>query len=490
MPALITILYLVAAVLGASFAVAELRMLARFLMHRASVRAAVRSRGLASPATAATRPPTVTIQIPLYNERLSARQVILAAAAQDYPKDRFDIQVLDDSTDETRDVVAAAVAKVTATGVRAAQIHRENREGYKAGALAAGLTTSDAEFVAVFDADFSPQPDFLRRVMVEHDAFRDPRVAFLQTRWEFSHAGEGLFHQAMALLLDRHFYVQKPTRAFAGQVATFNGSAGVWRRAAIDAAGGWSSDTLTEDLDLSFRCALAGWEGRYLHDVAVPNELPQEMRAFKLQQRRWARGNAQCVRKLMGSVLDSKNRLRDRWEEAFLLAGYAIHPVLLINLFLWPWAVLYVNRPLFLVMQGLMTLATLVAPFSFVLTLNERGDRVGWSTTGHLLGGIGIGIGLMINNTVAQLQGFLRKEGEFARTPKGWKVDQTGQVLAQQTYASPLHWTFFVELAVLGYCIWTGAILVERGEALWAVPMLFWGLCVGLVVQLQFAPHR
>lgn len=490
MPILVTVLYLVAATLAASFALAEMRMLLRFLMNRAAIRASMHSLGRATAARVATRPPTVTIQIPLYNERFSARPAILASAAQDYDKDRFDVQVLDDSTDQTRDVVAAAVAEVRASGVRVEHIRRDNREGYKAGALAAGLKRSDAEFVALFDADFNPPRDFLRRVILEEDAFRDPTVAFVQTRWAFSHAGEGLFHAAMALLLDRHFFIQKPTRVFAGQVTTFNGSGGVWRRSAIDAAGGWSSDTLTEDLDLSYRCALAGWKGLYIHDILVPNELPEEMRAFKLQQRRWARGNAQCFLKLMGRVLDGKNRLRDRWEEAFLLAGYAIHPVLLVNLLLWPWAVLYMDRDLFLILQGLMSVALLVAPFSFLLTLRERGDRLRLDTAGQLLAGISIGVGLMINNTVGQIQGFLQKKGEFFRTPKGWKSGNTGPGHLQQGYTSPLHWTFATELAVVGYCAWTALLLVERREAFWAMPMVFWGLCVGLVVQLQLVPRR
>jgi cellulose synthase/poly-beta-1,6-N-acetylglucosamine synthase-like glycosyltransferase len=486
---LITILYLIAAVLAAAFAAAEVRMLLRFLMNRTAIRATMQPHR-AAKADAAVRPPTVTIQLPMFNERLSARQVILAAAAQDYDKERFDIQVLDDSTDDTQEIVAAVVAELKAKGIRIENIHRKNRAGYKAGALAAGLTKSSSEFVAVFDADFSPPPNFLRRVMVDEDAFREPKVAFVQTRWGFDRSDSGLFHSAMALLLDRHFYIQKPTRAFAGQVMTFNGSGGVWRRAAIDAAGGWTSDTLTEDLDLSYRCALAGWTGRYVHDISVPNELPEEMRAFKLQQRRWARGNAQCLRKLLGNVLDTGNRLRDRWEEAFLLAGYSIHPILFTNLLLWPWAVLYMDRSVFWAMQALMSVALLVAPFSFLLTLAERGDSLKVSSLAHALAGIGIGIGLMVNNSVAQIQGLVLNEGEFARTPKGWQSDRADRADVLPAYASPLHWTFALELAVIGYCLWSTALLVSRGESLWAVAMLFWGLCIGLVAALQVRPRR
>jgi cellulose synthase/poly-beta-1,6-N-acetylglucosamine synthase-like glycosyltransferase len=487
MSVLVTSLYVVAALCGAAFALAEFRLLVRFLRHRSGVREAARSTGPAAAEGEHPLPPTVTVQIPLYNERLTARRVILAAASQCYPADRFDIQVLDDSTDETTEVVGRTVSEVRSRGIRVEHVRRGSRKGYKAGAMAEGLQRSTADFVAVFDADFTPEPDFLWRAMVEESAFQDPTVAFLQARWSVTHAARGLFLSALALFLDRHFYVQKPTRAFAGQVTTFNGSAGIWRRAAIEAGGGWSADTLTEDLDLSYRCALAGWRGHYVHDISVPNELPGHMRAFKLQQRRWARGNAQCFLKLARRVLDSGNRLRDRWEEAFLLAGYGIHPVLLANLILWPWSVLYVDRTFFWGMQALMSLATLVAPVSFLITLHERGDRLGMDSVAQVLAGMCLGIGLMVNNSVGQMQGFLSRGGEFARTPKG-RPSQDGTSLLRP-YESPLHWTFFLELVVVAYCVATSALLVERGEALWALPMLFWGASVGLVMRLQLAPQ-
>lgn len=394
--------------------------------------------------------------------------------------------MLDDSTDETIAQVREVVDEVRAKGIRIQHVQRSVRTGYKAGALADGLQRSTADFVAVFDADFAPPPDFLWRALVEEEAFQDPTVAFIQTRWT-SQAAEGLFYSALALLLDRHFFIQKPARAFAGQVTTFNGSGGIWRRTAIEAAGGWSADTLTEDLDLSFRCALAGWQGRYLHDISVPNELPEHMRAFKLQQRRWARGNAQCFRKLTRRVMDSGNRLKDRWDEAFLLAGYGIHPVLLANLVLWPWAVLYMDRTYFLVMQGFMSLALMAAPISFFLTVRERGDGIKLESLGQVLAGLCLGIGLMVNNTVGQIQGFVLGEGEFLRTPKGWRSLGATASLAVRPYASPLHWTFFAELAVLAYCLLGSTLLMAQGEALWAIPLVFWGMCLGLVMHLQLS---
>jgi len=485
----ISFLYAIAAVLASAFAFVELRMLWQFLRNRAAIHATFEGPARAIPAPADATAPRVTVQIPLYNERTTAEQIIRAAAAQDYPRDRFDVQVLDDSTDETQQIVAKVVAEIAATGVRIAHLHRDNRQGYKAGALAEGLERTDAEFFAVFDADFVPEPSFLRRLLLEERPFDDPKVAFVQARWSFGGPVKNLFASALALLIDRHFFVQKPTRAFVGNVTTFNGSAGIWRRSAVDEAGGWSADTLTEDLDLSYRCALRGWRGAYVHRVAVVNEIPGHMRAFKAQQHRWAKGNAQCFKSLTGRVMASRGVLRDKWDEAFLLAGYAIHPILLTNLILWPWAVLYMDRTLFWVLQAFMGVAILVAPLSFAITVIERDGRWSLASLGEIIAGICVGIGLMVNNSAGQVQGFMEAGGEFVRTPKankpvGAKASKSGARL----YTSPLHWTFFAELLVLGYCLFGAALLLARGEGLWAVPLVFWAMCLGLVAQMQMTP--
>jgi cellulose synthase/poly-beta-1,6-N-acetylglucosamine synthase-like glycosyltransferase len=487
----ITLLYGSASVFLAAFGVWELRMLAQFLRNRAVIRGAVPRSGSGAAPRNDRVTPTVTIQIPLFNERTAAEQIILAAAAQEYPKDRFDIQVLDDSTDETPRIVAKVVEQVTAKGVKIQHIRRDNRQGYKAGALAEGLQRSRAEFVAVFDADFVPETGFLRRLLVESHAFDDPTVAFVQARWAWGSVQEGWLPSALALLLDRHFRVQKPTREFAGNVTTFNGSGGIWRRKAIDSAGGWTSDTLTEDLDLSYRCALEGWHGRYLADVMVQNELPGHMRAFKLQQRRWARGSAQCVRKLTGRVMSARQMVRHRWDEAFMLAGYAIHPLLLASLLLWPWAVVYVDRRLFWVLQGLMSLGMIAALASFLITVHERDEPISLGTVGRVVVSLCVGMGLMVNNTVGQLQGFATAGGEFVRTPKK-KRTATDSALAalgaEQAYASPLHWTFYAEVLVMAYCLAGAAFLLQHGEGLWSLAMFFWASCLGLMVQQQMAP--
>jgi len=508
MQALISLLYGMAAVIGAAFAVVELRMLYRFLRNRAAIRAGVSIESQErrpEHRTQETFAPTVTVQIPLYNERMSAEQIVRAAAAQDYPRDRFDIQVLDDSTDETSAIVLKVVEEMRMEGVRIQHIRRGNRKGYKAGALSEGLQRSGADFVALFDADFVPESNFLRRLLIDAVSFDDPSVAFVQARWSWAGGVRGLLPSALSLLLDRHFAIQKPTQEFVGSVTTFNGSAGVWRRAAIDDAGGWTSDTLTEDLDLSYRSALRGWRGRYMQDVQVPNELPEDMRAFKLQQRRWAKGNAQCFRKLTGQVLGPRSVVRDRWDEAFVLAGYAIHPLLLTSLILWPWAVLHVDRTVFFLLQALMSLGMIAALLSFMITMRERDAGFSFRSLGEVLFGMGVGMGLMVNNTVGQIQGFLQSGGEFMRTPKGsTHVARTalptsdgvavasgaGVVLQPRAYASPLDWTFFAEILVMAYCVMGAAYLMQAGEAFWSVPMVMWALSMGLMVQQQILLPR
>lgn len=501
MTAPITVLFGVAAVLSAAFGLMELRMLARFLKNRREIRRVTGALGNDAPEGDVGEPPTVTIQIPLYNERTAAEQIVRAAAAQTYPADRFDIQVLDDSTDETTEIVARVTEQLRAEGVRVRHLHRAERDGYKAGALAEGLEASDAEFVAVFDADFVPDPDFLRKMLIERRVFDDATVAFAQARWAWdADERKSWLTRVLSLLLDRHFLIQKPVRAWARNVTTFNGSGGIWRRAAIDDAGGWASDTLTEDLDLSYRCALNGWRGRYLEDVKVVNELPNHVRAFKLQQRRWAKGTAQCLRKLIGRVMGSGDRVTDRWEELTLLAGYAIHPLLLTCLFLWPWAVLYVDRTLFWVMQALMALGIVAAAVSMLLTARERDGRLSFGGVREVVSGLMLGVGIMINNTVGQLEGLVESGGEFVRTPKKAHAPTSAAATpdrpdpaptpSAEGYATPLHWTFFAEVGVMVYCAWGLLFLVQSGEPLWAIAMGSWGLCIGLVVVQQIVRSR
>jgi cellulose synthase/poly-beta-1,6-N-acetylglucosamine synthase-like glycosyltransferase len=478
---LVAFVYAVTAGLAALYASFEGRFLWHFVRRRQQIRDAQQQPKAAVPIDDLLAP-MLTIQIPLYNERATASVAIRAAAAQDYPRERLEIQVLDDSTDETTAIVASTVAELQAQGVRIEHIHREHRKGFKAGALANGLACSEGELVAIFDADFAPPPNFARRLILELRTFDDSGVAFVQARWGFVNSDENLVTLAQALLIDRHFYVQKPTWQHLGRVTMFNGSAGIWRRSAIDDSGGWSADTLTEDLDLSYRAAMRGWRGRYVASVASDSELPAHLLAFKLQQRRWAKGCAQAVKKL-GRDVARASGMRGRVDELFVIGGYVVHPILLLNTLLWPWAVLYSKpREVFLTAQVIVSLATLVGPISFALSAREVGRPLSWTFVRDVTFATLLGIGLMVNNTFAHLTGYLPRKHSFDRTPK-----RAGRAEVT-SYALSVDWTLGAELLLLAYCIASAVFLIREGQGVWAPPCLLWSIAMSIMIALQLAP--
>jgi cellulose synthase/poly-beta-1,6-N-acetylglucosamine synthase-like glycosyltransferase len=472
----IAIAYLVTALFAAVYASFELRLFLAFLRARPEVRKLRDGvhRGHVGEV------PTVTIQIPLYNERGAAAVSIRAAAAQNYPRDRFEIQVLDDSTDETVAIVDALVEELAATGVAITVIRRAERQGYKAGALAHGLTLSQSELVAIFDADFDPPPDFLKNLVLDQAVFTDARVAFVQARWGFHNARDNLLTAAQSLFLERHFFIQKPTWLHLGRVTQFNGSGGIWRRAAIEAAGGWSSDTLTEDLDLSYRVAMAGWRAVYVSSVSAESELPSHLLSFKLQQRRWAKGSAQAVKKLAGRILRARH-FQSRMDELFIVAGYVVHPILLLNTLLWPWAVLYATpKDAFLFAQAVLSAATFVGPISFALTAKEMGRPLGIGFLRDVLAASVLGMGLMVNNSVAHMSGYFVKDARFDRTPKG---------KAKGSYRLPLHWSILLEGLLLVYTAGSAVWLIREGQLAWAPPCIIWTFALSLMLVMQLAPQ-
>lgn len=272
--------------------------------------------------------PPVLVQLPLYNEANVVARLIDAAAALDYPADRLEVQVLDDSDDLTQDIVAERVAWHRKRGVAIEQVRRPDRSGYKAGALAHGLTLTDAPLVAIFDADFVPAPDFLRRTV---PYLGDPNVGLVQARWEHLNRDARLLTRLQAVALDAHFRIEQRARSATGRFFNFNGTAGVFRRAAIETAGGWAADTITEDLDLSLRAQLCGWRFVYVDGVSAPAELPARLDALREQQRRWTRGAGQTARKLLGEVWRTPDvLLRARLEATFQLLLNAAYPLLLL----------------------------------------------------------------------------------------------------------------------------------------------------------------
>jgi hypothetical protein len=289
--------------------------------------------GLPGVPRAPSRLPTVTVQLPLYNEAFVADRLIDAVARLDYPRELLDVQVLDDSTDATTAVVARCAARHAREGLRISHIRRPNRAGFKAGALGHGLSLSRAEFVAVFDADFVPEPDFLLRCL---PLFDSECVGLVQARWDHLNPDHSLLTRVQAMGLDAHFALEQRARDASGLMLNFNGTAGVWRRACIDDAGGWSHDTLTEDLDLSYRAQLAGWRLRYAGDVSVPAELPTDMPALRQQQYRWSKGAAETARKLMRPLLASDEPPARKAFGALHLTAHVVFPFVLGALLLHP----------------------------------------------------------------------------------------------------------------------------------------------------------
>ena len=370
------------------------------------------------PAIPPAELPTVTVQLPLFNERYVANRLIDAVCALDYPPEKLEIQVLDDSTDDTRGIVAARVAEHRDRGVDIRHLTRPDRKGFKAGALAAGLLQAKGDLVAVFDADFVPHSDFLHRTV---DAFARPEVGMVQARWGHINRGYSLLTRIQAILLDGHFVIEHAARHQGGHCFNFNGTAGVWRRTAIEEAGGWQHDTLTEDLDLSYRAQLAGWKFVFLPDVVVPAELPVDVDAFKSQQYRWAKGAAQTARKLLPAILRSDLPRRTRLEATIHLTSNASY-VLMILLSLLVFPAMYLRRGndpgiLLAIDLPLFCGATLAVLLFYAASQVESRDD--WLRSLLRLPALmGLGIGLSVNNSRAVLDGLREQGGVFERTPK------------------------------------------------------------------------
>jgi cellulose synthase/poly-beta-1,6-N-acetylglucosamine synthase-like glycosyltransferase len=362
--------------------------------------------------------PPVTIQLPIYNEMYVADRLIDAVCQIDYPRELLEIQVLDDSTDETRSVAEQAVRRNASRGVDITYIHRTDRTGYKAGALEAGLKVAKGEFVAIFDADFIPTVDFLKRTV---PFFVDPKIAMVQARWGHINQDYSLLTKIQSILLDGHFVLEHGGRNRAGLFFNFNGTAGIWRRTAITDAGGWQHDTLTEDLDLSYRAQLRGWRFIFLPDLIAPAEVPVEMNSFKSQQHRWAKGSIQTCRKLLPRILRANVPLHVKAEAFFHLTANFNYPLMcVLSVLMAPSMVIRYN-------MGWYEMLLIDVPLFFAATASvanfymvcQRELHADWITRAKYLPFLmSIGIGLAINNTRAVFEALLNKQSEFARTPK------------------------------------------------------------------------
>ena len=417
MEILIIILYGLALLLLFLYNCGQLSLIIVYLRSERKRRAAIASVAPIKPADL----PRVTIQLPVYNELYVVERLIDAVAQLKYPREKLDIQVLDDSSDETVDIIAAKVAEYKRQGLAIEHIRRPERTGFKAGALAYGTAFAKGEFIAIFDADFVPNPDFLLKT-IPH--FSDPEVAIVQTRWEHLNQDFSLITQLQAFGLNAHFTIEQSGRYAGGFLANFNGTGGVWRKAAIADAGGWQSDTLTEDLDLSYRAQLRGWKFVYREDIGSPAELPVAMNAMKSQQYRWMKGAAECARKLFTQVLRTPGVSLSMKVHAFyhlfssatfilvLLLGIMSVPLIYIRSRHpeWEWVFFIINLFQF---NLLILLSFYGIPF-LLLKQNENKAKLAWYFPMYS----SLMMGLSLHNTIAVIEGYMGRKTPFVRTPK------------------------------------------------------------------------
>lgn len=423
--------------------------------------------------------PVVTVQLPMYNELYVAERVIAAAATLDYPREKLQIQVLDDSTDYSATIARETCQRLSRQGFDVEYIHRTNRHGYKAGALANGLKTAKGEFVAIFDADFVPQPDMLKRSM---DYFTNPNVGCVQTRWDHINRGHSLLTRCQAIFLDGHFMIEHTARNRSGRFMNFNGTAGIWRKTAIEDSGGWQHDTLTEDVDLSYRAQVRGWNFVFLSDLLSPAELPPDIVAFKQQQHRWTKGQVQTAIKLLPSILKAPLPWWVKFEAFMHLTNTVVYiPAVLLTLILFP--VWYMDQDLFRT-QGTIFWALIVSTFcgmltasagSFYVLSQKAAGRSTFRTTLLVPFLMAVGAGISVMNAVAVLQGlFGRRDTEFVRTPK-YGVSAASMEWKKRAGAfrkNKRDWLPYLELALGLYMTGTLTVALYSGRAIGTWPFL------------------
>jgi cellulose synthase/poly-beta-1,6-N-acetylglucosamine synthase-like glycosyltransferase len=450
-------------------------------------------RNVAGPPPPIEKWPRVTVQLPIYNERYVIERLIETVAQFDYPRELLEIQVLDDSTDQTQAVASDCVERHRALGVPISYIHRDNREGFKAGALQEGMKQATGEFIAIFDADFIPPADFLRRTV---PYFADAGLAMVQTRWSYVNRNYSTLTEVEAILLDGHFAIEHSSRFRSGQFFNFNGTAGIWRRTAIEDSGGWQHDTLTEDTDLSYRAQLRGWHFIYLPEIDCPSELPVEMNAFKAQQARWAKGLMQTAKKVLPQVLRSDIPSGNKSEAVFHLTANISYPLMVfLSIILLPamivrfyqgwFQVLVIDLPLFL--------ASTCSISSFYLAAERALYPKTWKRTFWYLPFVmAIGIGLSVRNAVGVIEAIVGKKSEFVRTPK-YRVEaasqaQQGAWLKKKSYRKSAGWMPFAEIA-LGIYFAAATVYAIQNENYATVPffvLFVWGyLYTGLMSLAQ-----
>ncbi|MBA4312096.1 MAG: glycosyl transferase family 2 [Chlorobiaceae bacterium] len=428
--------------------------------------------------------PAVTIQLPLYNEYYVVERLIDSVCLIDYPKEKFEIQVLDDSTDETTSLLAGIIEQYKNKGYDIHHIRRNSREGYKAGALKEGLKSARGEFVAIFDADFVPHTDFLMKTL---PYFHDSKIGLVQTRWEHLNSEYSFLTRVQAMALDGHFVIEQNVRNKAGFFINFNGTGGIWRKECIFDAGNWEADTLTEDLDLSYRAQLKGWKFKFLNHVTSPAELPSEINALKSQQFRWTKGAIETARKILPKVWKSDLSLEKKIHATFHLSNNIVFPFILLAGIL--------NVPLIFIKHqgGYETYFSVMAVFvfafigSFLFYLYSQKDVYkDWQRRMLLFPLFMAGsMGFAVNNTKAVIEGLIKKKSEFVRTPKYKVIDKKDAWLDKKYVLKKFNYTVIIESALALYCLF-GVVSSIYYLELAAVPFqLLFTMGFGLVAWLS-----
>src|SRR6202171_2403259 len=439
------------------------------------------SKNIPGPQPPVVNWPRVTVQLPIFNERYVIERLVEAVSRFDYPRELLDIQVLDDSNDETRDIARHCVERHAAQGVPIVHIHRNDRHGYKAGALENGLKSSQGEFIAIFDADFVPDPDFLRRTI---PYFMNPEgganIGMVQTRWTYLNSDYSLLTQVATILLDGHFVVEHGARSRRGTFFNFNGTAGVWRRAAIEDAGGWEHDTLTEDTDLSYRAQLKGWQFLYLPQIQCVSELPVDMNGFKDQQARWAKGLMQTAKKLLPKGFKSNAPWHVKAEAFFHLTANISYPLMiLLSTMLLPAMIVRFYQGWFqmVVIDLPLFLASTCSISSFYLVAQkELRPKTWWRTFLYLPFVMATGIGISVRNAQGVIEAIAGKKSEFARTPKFNIAGKKGS-FASKSYRNKAGWMPYAEV-LLGLYFAATVVYAILNENYATVPFLLlfvWG---------------
>ncbi len=419
--------------------------------------------------------PMVTVQLPMFNEYYVVERLIDSTIAMDYPKNRLEIQVVDDSTDETQELAKSKVAEYKAKGYNIKYVHRINRQGHKAGALREAMEKAKGEFIAIFDADFIPAPDFLRKTVPYF--YESPKIGMVQTRWGHINADYSLLTKAQSIGIDGHFIIEQVARN--GEFwMNFNGTAGIWRRETIYDAGNWESDTLTEDFDLSYRAELKGWKFKYLSDIVNPAELPATVPAYKSQQFRWCKGSLQTAVKLTPRILKADIPWKVKAEAFTHMTNYSVHPLMILNILTTLPLLLFQNRfesvslPILFFIAVILSVGTFGPLSMYVVSMRELHPKDWYRRLFWLPFLMMIGTGIAINNTRAWVEALIGKQSAFIRTPK-LKIETGKDKVVQRKKYSAVKvdkWVF-AELGLAAYLGITMIVAAETGKA-FVIPFL------------------